>query len=663
MRRTRLAFDPAARRADAAGSARFELRSRRAGESTLYVDRRAARSATSAPPRAAPTTTRCARAGRALGAAASARRCRIAHVQRRSSTTGSTARVADLHMMITDDAARAVSLRRRALVQHAVRPRRHHHRAARCCGSSPSSRAACSAYLAATQATDVDPEQRRRARQDPARGARRRDGGARRGAVRPLLRQRRRDAAVRDAGRRLLRSAPATSRSSQRSGRNIERALDWIDGYGDRDGDGFVEYARADADGPACSRAGRTRTTRSSTPTARWPRGRSRCARCRATSTPRSAAAAELARGARATRRAADELRRAGATRCASASSEAFWCEELGTYALALDGDKRPCRGAHARTPGHCSVHRHRRAGARARASPRRCWRRQSFSGWGIRTLAADRGALQPDVVPQRLGLAARQRAHRRRASPATASHDAALRVLDGLFDASAARRPAPAAGAVLRLPAPRRARGRRSIRWRARRRPGRRRGVPAAAARRWASSIDGRARRGRRSATRCCRRASASCASSACEVGDGSRRPAAREPPARRRRDRAAPRGRRPRRRGEVGRSRQSEKARGSSAPRRGALAAAPRRAGEQHLGVGVARARRAPGGRRRTGVAGGRRGGHDGDGADRSRAGGDRGGDGVALGADREAVGGVLDVAADVDAARARRARRRRR
>ncbi len=31
---------------------------------------------------------------------------------------------------------------------------------------------------------------------------------------------------------------------SQRSGRNIERALAWIDEYGDCDGDGFVEYAR-----------------------------------------------------------------------------------------------------------------------------------------------------------------------------------------------------------------------------------------------------------------------------------------------------------------------------------------------------------------------------------------------------------------------------------
>ena len=41
-----------------------------------------------------------------------------------------------------------------------------------------------------------------------------------------------------------------------------------------------------------------------------------------------------------------------------------------------------------------------------------------SFSGWGIRTLAVGRGALQPDELPQRLGLAARQRADRRRLRP-----------------------------------------------------------------------------------------------------------------------------------------------------------------------------------------------------------------------------------------------------
>ena len=45
--------------------------------------------------------------------------------------------------------------------------------------------------------------------------------------------------------------------------------------------------------------------------------------------------------------------------------------EELGTYALALDGDKRPCR-VRASNAGHVLLGRHRRAGAGRRASPKR---------------------------------------------------------------------------------------------------------------------------------------------------------------------------------------------------------------------------------------------------------------------------------------------------
>ena len=46
-------------------------------------------------------------------------------------------------------------------------------------------------------------------------------------------------------------SAPATSIPSPRCGLRIEAALDWIDGPGDPDGDGFVEYMRASEHGLA----------------------------------------------------------------------------------------------------------------------------------------------------------------------------------------------------------------------------------------------------------------------------------------------------------------------------------------------------------------------------------------------------------------------------
>ena len=44
------------------------------------------------------------------------------------------------------------------------------------------------------------------------------------------------------------------------------------------------------------------------------------------------------------------------------------------------------------------------------------------FSGWGVRTMARGRGRLQPDRLPRRHGLAARQLAHRARARTATAT-------------------------------------------------------------------------------------------------------------------------------------------------------------------------------------------------------------------------------------------------
>ena len=42
-----------------------------------------------------------------------------------------------------------------------------------------------------------------------------------------------------------------------------------------------------------------------------------------------------------------------GPRHCASAFRSRFWCEEIGMYALALDGDKRPCR-VRTSNAGHC---------------------------------------------------------------------------------------------------------------------------------------------------------------------------------------------------------------------------------------------------------------------------------------------------------------------
>jgi glycogen debranching enzyme len=73
---------------------------------------------------------------------------------------------------------------------------------------------------------------------------------------------------------------------------------------------------------------------------------------------------------------------------------EAFWIEELGTYALALDGNKRPCKVATSNA-GHalyCGIARKERA-RRVAAS---LMSEAGFSGWGIRTVAMGTARYNP---------------------------------------------------------------------------------------------------------------------------------------------------------------------------------------------------------------------------------------------------------------------------
>src|SRR5262249_53137306 len=71
-----------------------------------------------------------------------------------------------------------------------------------------------------------------------------------------------------------------------------------------------------------------------------------------------------------------------------------FWCEELGVYAIALDGNKNPCRGRSSNAgqvilSGIASKERAARV-AETLLTP------ECFSGWGIRTLAAGSARYNP---------------------------------------------------------------------------------------------------------------------------------------------------------------------------------------------------------------------------------------------------------------------------
>ena len=97
---------------------------------------------------------------------------------------------------------------------------------------------------------------------------------------------RRRDAAVRDAGQRLLppHGGPGIHRVDLAQASNA--ACDWIESYGDSDGDGFCDYVRKSPKGLAHAGLERLVSIRCFMPTERWPTGRLRCAKCKATSTP-----------------------------------------------------------------------------------------------------------------------------------------------------------------------------------------------------------------------------------------------------------------------------------------------------------------------------------------------------------------------------------------
>ncbi len=172
---------------------------------------------------------------------------------------------------------------------------------------------------------------------------------------------------------------------------NIEAALSWIDVYGDADRDGFVEYRQRTAQG--LNNQG-WKDSKDCISHADGALAHGPIALCEVQSYVYAAKrqAAMLARMLGKTERA-DALLQAAETLRAQFEN-AFWCEDIGTYALALDGDKQPCR-VRTSNAGQClfgGIGSERRARAVAKA----LLSRDAFSGWGIRTLNASERRYNP---------------------------------------------------------------------------------------------------------------------------------------------------------------------------------------------------------------------------------------------------------------------------
>jgi glycogen debranching enzyme len=172
---------------------------------------------------------------------------------------------------------------------------------------------------------------------------------------------------------------------------HADRALEWIDRYGDVDGDGFVEYSRTSEKG-LVNQGWKDSGDGVPYPDGRLPdppvalvevQGYVHDAKLRM-----SHLLADLGQAERAAalRREADVLR--------ARIRERFWMDELGTFALALDGGKRPLRTVSSNA-GHLLWSRVPDAAQAARmaelfASP------VMFSGWGIRTLGSEHPVYNP---------------------------------------------------------------------------------------------------------------------------------------------------------------------------------------------------------------------------------------------------------------------------
>lgn len=211
----------------------------------------------------------------------------------------------------------------------------------------------------------------------------------------------------------------------------VDRALAWIDTFGDADRDGFVEYSRRSPRGLV------HQGWKDSEDAVFHADGRLAAPPIALCEVQGYVYAARLA-GARLARLVGQEARAAqllaAAERLRQAFEAQFWIEELGTYALALDGDKRPCR-VRTSNAGQC-LFTGIVSPERARRVAEVLMSESSYSGWGIRTVDAREVRYNPmayhngSVWPHDNALIAFGLA-RYHLTPL------ALRVLKGLFDAS----------------------------------------------------------------------------------------------------------------------------------------------------------------------------------------------------------------------------------
>jgi glycogen debranching enzyme len=172
---------------------------------------------------------------------------------------------------------------------------------------------------------------------------------------------------------------------------NLQAALQWMSTSGDRDGDGFLEYQRRSANGLLHQG---------------WKDADDAVFHADGTPLQGAIAMCEVQGYAYAAYKAASKLAEAlgheeDVRRFAEKAevlrtqfNEFFWCAELSTYAMALDGDKRACRIVTSNA-GQCLF--------TGIATPERAERvaqtllsDEAYSGWGVRTVSSSESRFNP---------------------------------------------------------------------------------------------------------------------------------------------------------------------------------------------------------------------------------------------------------------------------
>jgi glycogen debranching enzyme len=172
---------------------------------------------------------------------------------------------------------------------------------------------------------------------------------------------------------------------------HVDRALRWIEEFGDRDGDGYVEYQRAS------DRGLQHQGWKDSWDGTRFSDGRFPQTPIALCEVQAYTYGAYIARAHYAEQTGDLDTARRYAQRAAALKAQFnqdFWLEEHGWLAMGLDADKRPI-DALASNMGHClwtGILDEDKAGLVAD----RLLSEELFSGWGIRTLATSMSAFNP---------------------------------------------------------------------------------------------------------------------------------------------------------------------------------------------------------------------------------------------------------------------------